>query len=488
MGLREGSGPRSRGRRTVRPLVLAVCAILLLSAARPSHAATTVVISLTDPDVAASCAMLGGSWDGSTTCSLSKGLTLGPADSVMVDPGAVLFVAAGATVASGGEIYDYGAINVGRGGAILNSGTITAYVANGTMTNDGSVENDVTGTISVVRDPQAPAGAGSFNFTNSGTLENLGTFVSYGNLTNSAEGSITNSGSISFWSATINLGAYSAPAASNNGNFTNSLGGVVAVNGATFNNTGAFTNAGTITEQQNVFSRINNAGTLSNSGEITNYGYLVNLGGTITNSGVINNTIGCTVVSCGTIANTGIVVNDLPGTIDNQGSFGNSNSNPRRPQLGSLTNYGTLVNDNLLLNDPGGTVANYGMFDNSGILTNLGLVSNSGSISSSGTVMNSGVVDNNSTASITNSRTFTNSGSINNLGTITDVCQGVFYGPGTVLGNPVATSATCSSTTTPAPEFPASMQAPVLLAAIVTASLAAKLLYGERTRPKRPGE
>lgn len=225
-------------------LAITMCTLVLSSSAHVSHAATSYVLSPTDPTVGAVCASLGGAWKSSSICTLGSNLNLDSGDSILVDPGAVLAIPRGVTVANNGSIDDYGTIAVNAGGLVTNSGTITAFIANGTITNDGSITNYPGGSIGIEHPGHTSVHVGAFNFTNSGTLDNRGTFVNFGNFTNSAAASITNSGSFSFASATINIGNFSAPLATNAGTFTNTAGGNVTVDGATFNNTGTLTNPG----------------------------------------------------------------------------------------------------------------------------------------------------------------------------------------------------------------------------------------------------
>ena len=466
-------------------IAIAACS-LLLSSPQASRAATSYVLSPIDPDAGAICASLGGSWDGSSTCTLGSNFDLGPGDSLVIDPAAELAISPGVTLTNNGTVTDYGAITNSAGGVLANSGTITAFIANGTIVNDGSMSNDPDGSIVIEHPGQTSVQVGSFNFTNSGALYNLGTIVNFGNLTNAAKASITNSGTFSIESATINIGKFSAPVTFNFGNFTNTVGGTINEDGATINNTGFITNAGTIAEQDNVFSRINNAGTMTNSGTLTNYAYLVNVGGTIINSGTMSNVIGCAVVSCGTIANNGLVINERGGNITNRGNLGNYNTNPRTPGLGTLSNNGTLTNFNYFVNTLGGTTINSGAFDNPGTFSNMGTTTNSGSITSAGVILNFGYIANNSSGSITNSRTISNTGNIANLGQITNACGGVIDPTGTISGNQVASATSCTSTTAPAPEFPTAMLVPVLLSALVLASVA--FGRGPRRKARLPAE
>jgi hypothetical protein len=444
-------------------LATAICAALLNSSAQASRAASSYVLSLADPAVATACAGLGGAWDGLDMCTLGGNLTLNSGDSLVVDPGAVLAIASGVAVTNDGAIEDYGTMAIGAGGSVTNSGTITAFIANGSMINEGSLANDPGGSISVEHPGQTAPEVGTFNFTNSGTFDNQGAFISFGNFTSSAGASITNSGNFSFVSATINIGKFSAPLATNAGAFTNLHGGTITIDGATFNNTGTVTNPGAITETQNVFSLIANFGTITSNGTIADTSFVRN-NGTIINEGTITTLVGCTVAACGSLVNNAVLINTSGGTIDNDGNFGNNVN-------ATFTNDGILNNSRVFINNVNGTVINSGTINSTGTLSNRASITNNGTIVSSGIVLNSGEIGNDPNATITNTRTITNTGRIDNSGTITNSCGGVIYGAGIIAGNPVSTNTDCTSTPSPVPEFPAEMVTPVLLSILILVSL-----------------
>ena len=461
---------------------ISMTTVFLLSPPTRSLAATSYVLSATDPVVSTTCASLGGTWDGQQTCTLNTSLTLNSGDSILVDPGAVLAISGGVTVSNNGALEDYGTITNDAGGFVDNSGAITAFVANGTILNYGSITNNPDGSIAIEHPQQAPPLAGSFNFTNAGTFSNQGSFVNFGNFTNAPGATVSNSGSFRIESTTTNAGGFSAPLTLNDGNFTNLAHGTITVGGPTINNTGLFTNIGTIAEEPNLFSKINNLGTIVSNGTITNVGYFVNLG-SITNSGVIDILVVCSGPSCGSFANSGILTNAPQGNITNQGNYGNFNGNPRRPQLGTLVNEGKFTNSRVFVNALGGTTTNTGVINNTGSFTNLDSISNSGLIQSSGVLQNSANISNNVTGVIINARTITNSGSIVNSGAITDDCGGVIYGLGTISGNPVASaSCTSSTTSTPVPEFPAEMLLPVTLSMLILVTFLTRKGLGTRLR------
>ena len=87
-------------------LATAICAALLMSSAQASRATSSYVLSPADPAVDTACASLGGAWDSSDMCTLGSNLTLNSGDSLVIDPGAVLVIASGVTVANDGAIED----------------------------------------------------------------------------------------------------------------------------------------------------------------------------------------------------------------------------------------------------------------------------------------------------------------------------------------------------------------------------------------------
>jgi hypothetical protein len=337
-----------RNKTTFSLLLAITMCTALLSSAHASRAATSYVLSPTDPAVGTICASLGGSWDGSRTCTLGGNLNLNSGDSLLVNPGAVLAIPRGITLSNNGTIEYYGAITNNAGGFVANSGTITAYIGNGTINNGGSMTNGPSGMIGIEHPASSSAESGSFNFTNSGNLDNRGTFVDLGNFTNRAGASVTNSGSLSFESATINSGNFSAPVIANYGNLTNAAGGTITEGGPTIINRGTITNVGTIAEKLNTFSIIENLGTVTSNGTIGNFGLFEN-NGTITNSGAITNLVGCSHASCGSLSNFGVIVNTARGSIDNQGNMGN---NPNA----TLTNDGILTNSRVFINIQNGKI------------------------------------------------------------------------------------------------------------------------------------
>lgn len=491
-------------------LTLALFAATLDATYQPSIAASAYVLGPTAADVGATCASLGGTWDGSMVCTLGGSLSLGEGQSILVDPGAVLALSRGATLADSGSMFldsgtlinagsvsitaegtfnDNGTIDNGPGGSLANSGTLDAYVVAGGITNNGTITNSPGATFAIdSAGPRSPY-SGTY-FTNSGAFDNGGSFVSYGNLTNTASGVVVNSGQLGLASATANSGKFSAPATVNAGNFTNLAGATLAEEGATFNNTGTLVNLGTFSEQQNLYSVVNNLGMLVNNGTLTTLGFLDNAGGTIENFGTIANSVGCSVVVCGSLSNGGTFVNGPGGTLDNQGNVGNMNTNLRRPELGSFDNEGSVANSGYFVVSAGGSLSNSGKFENYGTLSNMATFNNTGLVNNTAIFLNSGGMTNGPGGSILNARTLTNTGTIENQGSLADGCEGVIEGGGSITGNavgvecnstssaasstPSTTVTTLSSSSTTAPEFPGWALAPSMLGVIALAAALAR--------------
>lgn len=452
-----------------------VCAIILSLSAHASAVATAYVLDPNNQNVGSVCESLGGSWQPPDNCVLQNNLDVAQSVSVAVDSGAVLSVSSGVTVTNAGEIEDNGTVTTSPGSFMINSGSITGVIGRAVMTLGGSTTNDPGGAILIEKPAHASVHTGSFNLTNTGVFDNFGSVLDYGNFTNGATGTITNSGNFSFASVTINIGKFSAPVGTNAGTFTNQAGATLTLDGATMSNTGTITNQGEIEEGLNVYSLLVNMGTITSGGAIADNSYVRN-NGTITNSGTLTTFVGCPVAACGSIANNGVLINVASGTIENQGNLGN-NANA------TLANDGILDNLRVFINNPNATVVNSGTFNSSGSLSNFGIIRNTGAMVNLGTVLNSGDIINNLTGSITNSRTVTNSGSIDNSGSIVDECAGVLFGSGTVTGNAV-TEAPCTTTVaSPVPQFPAGMLVPVLLSGLILVAIGARKAAIRSPRP-----
>ncbi len=184
---------------------------------------------------------------------------------------------------TGGEIYNYG------GSAFTNTGTLINddwFQSNTTLNNSGTITS--SGWL---------ANSGAWN--NTGSVESSGLVYNYsgGTWTNSATGSLTNSGSFYDWGNFINNGALT-----NSGTFQIGWGGT-STNNSTITNTGTF--------QVGAGGAFTNNGEVNTSDTFTNVGTLTN-NGTLTNSGTFTNT--------GTFSGTGTFVND-GGTIDDSGAM-----------------------------------------------------------------------------------------------------------------------------------------------------------------------
>jgi filamentous hemagglutinin len=394
----------------------------------------------------------------------------------------------GGRLANNGTLQDQGTLANERGGSIYNAGSLFGVILNGSILNEGSITNDANGSISIGYQNPASTYLDTFNFTNRGTLNNQGLFVTFGNFTNDAGAAVTNGGNLTIASATLNRGNFSAALMANAGNITNADDGLFRVDGATLNNTGAIDNAGMLEQVRDVYSIINNIGMTTNSGSIIDYSYISN-NGTLVNSGTIVTSVGCSVASCGTLSNFGSLDNAVGGNVTNDGNFGNAN--------GTVVNAGNFTNLRTVLNAADSTLKNVGTLDNLALLSNSGSLENSGSLLTSYELLNSATIDNDASGSITNTRAIMNSGTIDNSGSVTNSCGGVIDGPGTVVGDPVLSTSGCStagetvttettvtsvnstsSSPIPAPEFPAWAVPSVLLFGLVLVSLLARSMGG----------
>src|SRR5271154_6123134 len=107
---RERTGLAYRGAAHLRPLRETAIALLLaavlcspLLSVSQADAVTAYTIS-PNSQGGVDCVGLGGTWDGSSTCTLASNLNLSQGESISVNSGATLAVAGGATVTSSGSI------------------------------------------------------------------------------------------------------------------------------------------------------------------------------------------------------------------------------------------------------------------------------------------------------------------------------------------------------------------------------------------------
>jgi len=201
----------------------------------------TTVVSVIDPNNQNSCQLIGGSWDSNAnTCTVAN-LTIESGDTLQIDSTKALV----------------------NSGMITNAGDV---VNNGFMTGTGQFINNAGGTIT--NNNTFNPGSGS-SIVNSGTIINnpqgdgMDIF-----------GSVSNSGKIN------NLGSFSTTSSiSNTGDIANSQ---FLSTSNVLDNHGTITNSGTL----HLFPTgiLNNYGTLTNNNSITNDGTLNNYCGTIIGS------------------------------------------------------------------------------------------------------------------------------------------------------------------------------------------------------------
>jgi len=274
----------------------------------------------------------------------------------------------------------------------------------------------------------------------SGTSNNYGTLINYGNLANG--NATTPSAAITNYGTLINYGG---------------IGGLEA---GPITNYGTFVNSGNLSLE--LFSSgFSSGGILINSGTIHAglFAIPMSIGGIAINTGTID---------CidGVLSFSGVVINSgsglirsqlqtlMSGTIDNSAmislfSFTSSTNS------GTINNTGTIGLDAILFN---GSFTNSGTINNSGALSNGSLDGaafiNSGSLNNSGTVNNSGFFTNSGRVTISSSGLFTTitdytqaggstvvDGTLavaapgNSGGTIVNIQGGTLSGTGTINGN-----------------------------------------------------
>ncbi len=392
----------------------------------------------------------------------------------------------GASTYTGTTTIDAGAtLIIGAGGSITNASTLT---------NSGFLDVDPTGRVTVAEITNNATGtidnfgAVAAALNNAGTVNNGGgspAFAPAGSGTWTGDvlsntGTVFNSGT---WTGDVisNMGGLSNSGSWNAANFTNSAGGSVINTGtltatASFTNTGSFETAGSLSAPL-----IGNTGTFDNVGAITgavnNAGFIDNggLGAPATSGTTLVKAIPVTIEEAAVIlaaeaagvgvwtgdvvSNTGQIVNsaiwnaanisnDVGGTftsngaltvttaLNNAGAFfaAGSLTTPLINNTGAFTVTGPLSgaivsfnNSGLLQVDEGATLTAGGITNNAG-----GSIFNSGAITdaldNSGVVVNNGTftadVNNLATGGITNNGVWngdllSNVGSISNNGTWT---------------------------------------------------------------------
>ncbi|WDA40192.1 autotransporter-associated beta strand repeat-containing protein [Erythrobacter sp. BLCC-B19] len=404
--------------------------------------------------------------------------------------GGNLFIAAGGTLSAGVNIIN------GGGATLVNEGTIAS-----TMLSAGSFRS--TGTLQSGLELIAISASAELSGTVLGTITNPGTINLTGTLLGNASlvqggfgvfnlnGFNTGLGSIS-GSGTINLGAASLTAGSNNTSTTfsgviNGSGGLIKTGTGTMTLSGVNTYAGqtrvdagtlalasggviagqvrneaTFTNAGAVQGSVVNLGTLTSTGRI-NGGLTQFAGAQATVSGTINgaiNTAGSLTVN-GNLASDGFVSNTGTGTILVQsgarwdvGGFDNVSTNAN-----GFVIAGTVINSGFSINRAGATLTiNSGGILNSRFFTNEGgRVNNNGLVNAD--VTNLGTIDNNGTwngilshgfGTVTNNNRWNgsfgisagglviNNGIWDNAGDISSVSSGLFENFGTLSGNGVS--------------------------------------------------
>jgi hypothetical protein len=240
---------------------------------------------------------------------------------------------------------------------------------------------------------------GNIILTN-GIFENRGTFTNHDSITN--DGSISNMGTLTNESTIDNKeGIINSGTFSNEGNIENEGSIVNSFYGVITNNSSA-----TITNLES--GSVVNYSTLENYGTILNHDYFENFG-VVENHGTINNYFGAI------IENRSISINSEPspalilnyGMIDNWGDIDND---------GTIDNHGTINNHNTFNNLTLATINNFSTttINNFGTINNEGTINNPGTINNSGTIDNSGTIINYSGGSITGNDV-TGDGAVNDV-------------------------------------------------------------------------
>jgi autotransporter-associated beta strand protein len=191
------------------------------------------------------------------------------------------FMLLGANTYSGATTVSVGTLEIGNGGSIVNSASLTNAanfaVDSGGSATFGTVTNTANGMITV-----AAGGTLHDDLNNAGLVANSGAYVA-----NVA----SNTGSI------VNNGTWTGGVASSVGSIVNNLTWT-----GTLNTSGTFINSAAAT----VSGLVTNSGTASNAGTLN--GGLTNTAGTFNNTGTIN---GATTISGGALFGTGSVVGNL---------------------------------------------------------------------------------------------------------------------------------------------------------------------------------
>ena len=249
------------------------------------------------------------------------------------------------------SIYYLG-IDIENYGTIITEGFVIFY---GDIDNDGTLINKhflyvgSTYNSGIIKNEGFYRSA--FNSTNSGTLENTGTYLN-------VQGTIENTGVI------LNENIFeNGSQLDNNGNFFNTG---TFTNTATFNNNNGFKNIQGTFNNSNIF---NNSGSFSNQSSLENSGMFDNAG-TIENGGTVTNT----------------------STFSNNGTFGNYNM---VQNMNVFENMETLNNIGIFQNTSGAVFSNDGTLENIGTIRNMGDIANNEVFNNMGTTYNINMTYNN---------------------------------------------------------------------------------------------
>lgn len=308
----------------------------------------------------------GGTVNNNGTLRLFDGsrLTNGPGAAIFNNnSGGTLQMAGSASFRNSGTVNNSGALT-------LDAGPSTAQLSNyGTFNNTGSLTNRSNG-FAPISEPTIGG------VVNAGTMNNIGVLINYAKLVNSS-GTLTNNGNLINYAGTFNnLAGYSvAPTVVNNASLENraafaNFGNLTNSAGATFSNSGTLTNSdfnlGRVFTNEGMF--FNNAGgLLVNTGRVNNTGLLYNGSGYMGPGGTIDNS--------GTLDNSGLLWNK--GTLANSGTLtsGALTFDAYGARTGGLVNEDTLTNTGTLTTEG---LVNYATLNNAGTLINNGAIVNSG--------------------------------------------------------------------------------------------------------------
>ena len=371
------------------------------------------------------------------------------------------FISAGRFV-NAGRVENWGAgqfaleTDSSSSGDVVNQGyfMVTGVLFAATLTNTGSIRNELGGTFEVLFDAGVLA--------NSGSVDTAGVFHLTGILDNQTGAAFSNSAT----------------------GVLTSIGTIQTAATSTFTNTGTLVNGGNFAHRGTLNNRSGGSFTITSSGNFINLGGTVNnanAGTLFTNSGVfsneafglVNNTQGASFLNQGLFTNRGLLSNasrfavqGLTGNFDNQGVVNNVGGTITIDADAGWRNSGTLVNSTdqtpdatatfeasgavfntgqgLILNHPGGTFTLLpgatlssqptARIDNraGGLFDIRGQVTNDGSFDHAGTVRLSGSIGGNGSYTQTAGLTKLLGGTLDQV--LIDIQGGSLLGAGTLRG------------------------------------------------------